>query len=145
MIVYQGESATIFTKLLSRFVVDWQEDSYSKFPLGFPFRNLISNGYCRLFWLLYDANDSLFLNETYKCWSNKDRNEYIQPELSRIKNGPNISYQPLEVDITMACIICDANGLTGKPSYERRDYYFRHLGRHALSCDSDAALYGCHT
>ena len=79
MIVYQGESATIFAKLLSRFVIDWQEDSYSKFPLGFPFRNLISNGYCRLFSLLYDAHDSLFLIETYKRWSNEDRNEYIQP------------------------------------------------------------------
>lgn len=133
MIVFQGDEAPHHAKLLARFITDWQEHcTHERSTLERVCDNIVSNGFSRLFTLLCDADSSLFLNKSYRRWSNEDRNEFIQPELSPINDGSYSTYDCLDVDIAMACIIgCNGNMIQ---SYDGRYYYFSELKQHALSC-----------
>ena len=133
MIVFQGDDASHHAKRLARFITDWQEHcTHERWTVEGVYDNIISNGFSRLFTLLCDADSSLFLNQNYRQWSKEDRNEFIQPELSPIKDGSRSSYDCLDVDITMACII-GSDGNMSRIGDGRHDY-FSELQRHALFC-----------
>lgn len=133
--VFCGEGASHHAKVLCRFYRDWRHHRCGELELCSSVTSLVGHGFFRLFSLLCDAGDWLFLNETYRSWSKEDRKEYIQPELSPDTNDFS-SYDCLEVDIFDACII----GNEG-PRYHRKvdtwskDYYFQCLKRHTMSCD----------
>jgi len=136
MTVFRGENAFHHAQLLVRFFLDWRSHSNGKLSTN-PFTSLIKKGSFNLFSLLYDANDRLFLDETYRLFSNEDRNEYIQPELTTAPDDDS-HYEPLQADICMACIIGD-NGCPSPcmtNSYEK-NYYLQCLRQHAVSCDPD--------
>ena len=132
MVVFQGTEARHHAKLLARFLLDWEGNIDLKVRQG-----LVRNSLSKLFSLLCDVNDvvfRLFSNDTYILCSNKDQNEYIQPELSPVIG--EFSSECLEVDLAMACVI----GKDGKYSdCERDTYYFSQLKQHALSSGDDGS------
>ena len=76
------------------------------------------------------------MNDTYICCSNKDQNEYIQPELSPVIVVGEFSCERLEVDLATACVI----GKDGKYSdCDRDSNYFSQLKQHALSSGDDGS------
>jgi hypothetical protein len=129
MVVFQGTEARHHAKLLARFLLDWEGNTDLKVR-----QDLVSNSFSKLFSLLCEVNDGifrLFINDTYVCCSNKDQNEYIQPELSG-----EYSLERLEVDLAMACVI----GKFGKCSDCDKDrFYFSRLKKHALSNGDDSS------
>ncbi|KAL3785516.1 hypothetical protein ACHAW5_005270 [Stephanodiscus triporus] len=144
MLALQGGDASHHAKLLARFLLDWQEHSDRNGRECFPFHQFVLKGFFRLFSLLYDADDRLFLNKTYTCWSNENRNEYIQPELSEISNGGSNSSNNdwRQVDIATACIVGDnRKSYRSTRQCDESRYYFRDLRKHAVSCDPDK----CHS
>ncbi|KAL7543061.1 hypothetical protein ACHAXR_012566 [Thalassiosira sp. AJA248-18] len=131
-------------KSLTRFFLDWHEQP--GFNLGGnPFSSLVQKGFLHLFSILYEANDSLFLNESYRIWSKEDRGEYLQPELcSLLLDGPAYeTYDCLEVDVFGACIIGSGGPMSQSPMSHHevkeweRSYYHKCLHQHALKCDLD--------
>lgn len=119
---------------MARFLLDWEGNIDLKVRQG-----LVRKSLSKLFSLLCDVNDvvfRLFSNDTYILCSNKDQNEYIQPELSPVIVVGEFSSERLEVDLAMACVI----GKDGKYSdCDRDSYYFSQLKHHALSSGDDGS------